>query len=142
MAAAGANGIPRDSIGIRLEAAAPLLADSGPATPSMAPWPHSSLCLLTECSTLYEKNVDVMGDGPGISPIKRPITDPRSIAGRDLFHSTLFGNSSLNLTFVICGRPPACSATERTSAAPYSPMTTGTVSCPRASWLSQSESAM
>ena len=38
-------GSPRVSIGTRVPAAEALLAASGPATPSIAPWPNSSGCL-------------------------------------------------------------------------------------------------
>ena len=44
-AAVALVGSPRDSIGTRVPAAEALLAASGPATPSMAPWPNSSGCL-------------------------------------------------------------------------------------------------
>ena len=42
MAVAGENGIPRESSGTIAPAVAPLLAASGPATPSIAPWPKRS----------------------------------------------------------------------------------------------------
>ena len=35
------DGMPRVSSGMKEVCAAALLADSGPATPSMAPWPNS-----------------------------------------------------------------------------------------------------
>ena len=38
-------GMPRVRSGIKDELDAALFADSGPATPSMAPWPNSSGCL-------------------------------------------------------------------------------------------------
>jgi hypothetical protein len=45
MAAVADVGMPRVSSGISTPAAAALLAASGPATPSIAPWPNSSGCL-------------------------------------------------------------------------------------------------
>jgi hypothetical protein len=44
-AAVAVVGRPRVSIGTRPPAAEALLVASGPATPSMAPWPNSSGCL-------------------------------------------------------------------------------------------------
>ena len=43
-------GSPMVSSGTSTPAAAALLAASGPATPSMAPWPNSSGCLLSRFS--------------------------------------------------------------------------------------------
>lgn len=48
----GVVGIPRLSMGIKLVWAAALLADSGPATPSMAPLPNFSGVLLMFFSML------------------------------------------------------------------------------------------
>ena len=42
MAVAGENGMPSDRSGTMAPAVAPLLAASGPATPSMAPCPNRS----------------------------------------------------------------------------------------------------
>ena len=47
IAAVALVGSPRASIGTRVPAAEALLAASGPATPSMAPWPNSSGCLVS-----------------------------------------------------------------------------------------------
>ena len=44
-AAVALVGRPSDSIGTSVPAAEALFAASGPATPSMAPWPNSSGCL-------------------------------------------------------------------------------------------------
>ena len=42
MAVGGANGMPSTNSGMKADWQAALLADSGPATPSMAPWPNFS----------------------------------------------------------------------------------------------------
>ena len=51
MAAVAEVGRPSVSSGTRVPAAEALLAASGPATPSMAPLPNSSLCLLRRFSS-------------------------------------------------------------------------------------------
>ena len=43
-------------------------------------------------------NVEMTGAGPGISPIKKPITDPRRMGHTDLRHSSVVGNISRSLT--------------------------------------------
>ena len=47
----GPVGTPRASMGTRAPSLAALLADSGPATPSMAPLPNRSGCLESRRST-------------------------------------------------------------------------------------------
>ena len=50
IAAVAVVGRPRVSSGTSVPAAEALLAASGPATPSMAPWPNSSGCLASAFS--------------------------------------------------------------------------------------------
>ena len=52
IAAVAVVGRPRVSSGTSVPAAEALLAASGPATPSMAPWPNSSGCLAKAFSAL------------------------------------------------------------------------------------------
>ena len=77
-------------------AEAALLADSGPATPSMAPWPNSSGCRETFFSTVYERNEAIVAPAPGRIPMKKPSTLPRSIAQRERIQSAVDGRQSRN----------------------------------------------
>jgi hypothetical protein len=48
----GLAGMPSVKSGMKEVCAPALLADSGPATPAMAPWPNSSGCFETRFSTV------------------------------------------------------------------------------------------
>jgi hypothetical protein len=61
--------------------AAALFAASGPATPSIAPWPSSSRWRETFRSTPYEANDAIVAAGPGMRPTRKPTAVPRSIGG-------------------------------------------------------------
>jgi hypothetical protein len=61
-------GMPSDSSGIMLPPTAALLADSGPATPSIAPLPKREGSRATRRSTAYDMNAAVTGPPPGTSP--------------------------------------------------------------------------
>ena len=56
----GPEGTPNASMGTKAPEVAELLADSGPATPSMAPCPKRSGCLERRRSTAYETKDDMM----------------------------------------------------------------------------------
>ena len=77
MAVVPLPGIPRHSRWIRDPPAAALLADSGPATPSIAPLPSSSLCLLTFFSRPYETKLATAAPAPAMPPTKNPESVPR-----------------------------------------------------------------
>ena len=81
-------GMPSVSIGTIAPVAAALLADSGPATPSIAPRPNSSGCFETFFSTAYDMKVAIVGPAPGRMPTKKPSTVPRAIAQRLRSQST------------------------------------------------------
>ena len=75
----GPVGMPSASIGTNAPVAAALLADSGPATPSIAPLPNRSGCFDMRRSTPYDTNDEMMCAEPGMMPIKKPIRLPRAI---------------------------------------------------------------
>ncbi len=72
-----------------------LLADSGPATPSMAPFPNFSGCLEKRFSTSYATKVDTAGPHPGRSPKKKPTADPRIMLSHVSRMSRQVGSQSL-----------------------------------------------
>src|SRR5947208_16247063 len=71
-------GRPSDSIGTKVPAAEALLAASGPATPSMAPLPNSSLCFDSRFSVMYERNVGSSAPPAGRAPNGNPKAVPRN----------------------------------------------------------------
>src|SRR5215207_6463083 len=71
-AAVALVGNPSDSIGTSVPAAEALLAASGPATPSIAPWPNSSGCLESFFSVTYDKNVGSSAPPAGSAPNGNP----------------------------------------------------------------------
>src|ERR687898_39066 len=77
MAAVAEVGSPSDSKGARTPAAAALLAASGPATASIAPFPNSSGFLARRFSTRYDRNVGISLPPAGNAPIGNPIAVPR-----------------------------------------------------------------
>src|SRR4030043_427063 len=74
------GGIPKESMGIMVAPAAELLADAGPATPSIAPFPNLSGCLETFFSTAYETKEERTGPPPGKIPRNNPMKDPLTMA--------------------------------------------------------------
>ena len=84
-------GMPRVSIGTNDACAPALLADSGPATPSTAPWPNSSGRLEIFFSTAYDANADNTAPPPGSTPKNEPIAVPRTTAGAARLSSVAVG---------------------------------------------------
>src|SRR5690606_33618017 len=78
IAAVADVGSPRVRSGTNTPAAAELFAASGPATPSMAPLPNSSLCLDRRFSMAYERNVGISAPPAGNAPNGNPKTLPRN----------------------------------------------------------------
>ena len=76
---------PRVSSGTSTPAAAALLAASGPATPSIAPWPNSSFAspFASRRSPAEERNVETSAPPAGIVPMGKPIAVPRSHGRHD-----------------------------------------------------------
>src|ERR1700741_2603489 len=87
-AAVALVGRPSDSMGTKVPAAEALLAASGPATPSMAPLPNSSLCLEGRFSGMYERNVGSSAPPAGSAPNGKPYAVPRSHGFHDRFQSS------------------------------------------------------
>ena len=81
-------GRPSASSGTSVPAAAALLAASGPATPSMAPWPNSLGSRASRRSTAYERNVGISAPPAGSAPSGKPIAAPRSHGFHDRAHSS------------------------------------------------------
>ena len=73
------DGIPSVSIGMKDVWAPALLADSGPATPSIAPLPNSSGCRDSFFSSEYEANEASIAPPPGKMPRIDPMAVPRKI---------------------------------------------------------------
>ena len=64
-------------------------AASGPATPSIAPLPNSSGCLVSRLSVEYDKNVGISAPPAGSAPIGKPNRVPRSHGFQDRCQSSL-----------------------------------------------------
>lgn len=73
----GWAGNPRVRSGMNEVCAAALLADSGAATPSIAPWPKRCGVLLIRFSTEYEVNEASTWPPPGRMPSSEPMAVPR-----------------------------------------------------------------
>src|SRR5690606_24730084 len=101
-------GIPRVRSGINAPPDAALLADSGPATPSIAPLPNRSGCLLHFFSRMYEKKEAIVAPAPGRTPTKKPRREPRRMAGALRFRSSRPGS-----TLPTRGMPPGPSSLTR-----------------------------
>ncbi len=86
-------GMPSDSSGIMLPPTAALLADSGPATPSIAPLPKRVGSRATRRSTAYDMKAAVTGPPPGTSPSRKPSPLPRRIGFHDARQSAAVGHS-------------------------------------------------
>jgi len=87
------GGIPRVRRGINAELAAALLADSGAATPSIAPFPNFSGCLDNRFSKVYESIEDITTPAPGIMPRTKPIIVPRRTAHLACAQSAAFSHT-------------------------------------------------
>src|SRR5262245_3134312 len=83
MAAVAEVGIPRVSNGTKTPVAAALFAASGPATPSIAPLPNSSGCLVSFFSVAYERKVGISAPPAGMVPNGKPIAVARNHAGQE-----------------------------------------------------------
>ena len=68
IAKSGLGGIPNVNKGMKDAWQAALFADSGPATPSIAPLPNSSGCFENFFSIAYEVNVEMTIPPPGRLP--------------------------------------------------------------------------
>src|SRR5262245_47663450 len=89
IAAVAVVGSPSVSSGTSVPVAEALFAASGPATPSIAPLPHSSECFESFFSIAYERNVGISAPPAGIVPNGNPSTVPRSQGFHDLAQSDL-----------------------------------------------------
>src|SRR5690606_15869377 len=90
IAAVAEVGRPSVKSGTSTPAAAELLAASGPATPSIAPCPNSSLCFDRRFSMAYDKKVGISAPPAGSAPKGKPRALPRSHGFHDLAQSCLF----------------------------------------------------
>ena len=63
------------------------MAASGPATPSIAPWPNSSGCLDSFFSVAYDRKVGISAPPAGSAPNGKPNAVPRSHGFQDRFQS-------------------------------------------------------
>src|SRR3954467_15389309 len=85
-------GMPRVSVGMNLHCASALFADSGPATPSIAPLPKRDGSLAIFFSTMYDENDAIEGPVPGNTPKNAPSAVPRTIAGAACLTSAHVGH--------------------------------------------------
>ena len=131
-AAVALVGRPMASIGTSVPAAEALLAASGPATPSIAPRPNSSGCLVSFFSVAYDRKVGISAPPAGSAPNGKPYAVPRSHGFQDRFQSC----------FPIQGRPTGitsaarrrrCAAIQSASPTAKMPTATTTTSMPSAS---------
>ena len=74
-------GMPIVSSGMNDDVAAALLADSGPATPSIAPRPKRDGSFATRFSAAYAARLAITAPPPGSTPRKKPMTEPRADRG-------------------------------------------------------------
>src|SRR5436309_13050503 len=88
MAAVADVGMPSVRRGTNAPADEALFVASGPATPSIAPLPNSSGCLLSFFSATYDRKVGISAPPAGIAPNGKPITVPRSQGFQDLRQSS------------------------------------------------------
>src|SRR3989304_6258370 len=91
----GLEGRPNVKSGIKAPELAALLADSGPATPSITPVPNFSGRFDTFFSKAYERNVAMIPPPPGNIPKKNPKKDPRIIGPVESFQSFKLGSKPL-----------------------------------------------
>ena len=85
------GGMPSVSSGMNEVCAAALLADSGPATPWIAPLPNCDGSLATFFSRPYAAKDESNAPPPGRMPRSEPTMVPRMTAGKESFASCLVG---------------------------------------------------
>ena len=101
-----------------------LTAASGPATPSIAPFPNFSGVFERCFSVTYDSMAEIVPPRPGAAPQKKPIPHPRRIAGNASFQSWRV-NQILPFTRTLCIVPSRVpSAIRATSASAKMPTTT------------------
>ena len=91
MAVAPPEGMPSVSIGKKAPLESALLAPSGAARPSGAPWPNISGRLETAFSMPYDTKEEIEEDAPGKVPMKNPTTEPFRNAKRQALISSQLG---------------------------------------------------
>lgn len=112
--------------------AAALLADSGPATPSMAPVPNSCAYLDAFFSSEYDANEASVAPPPGRMPSSEPSAVPRRMAGTMRLKSSRPGHR-LRTWSTKVSRCSFCSRLAMISAKPNTPIATDTKFRPSAS---------
>ena len=90
-------GMPSVSVGMNLHWASALFADSGPATPSIAPLPKREGSFAIFFSIMYEENEAIAGPVPGSTPRNAPMPVPLTIGQKDAFRSALVGMRPVTL---------------------------------------------
>ena len=84
-------GMPSVSNGMKAPPAAALLADSGPATPSIAPCPNRSGSRDARFSTAYDAKEAMIAPAPGRIPRPKPRAEPRRIGSAERRQSSRVG---------------------------------------------------
>ncbi len=128
-AVTGLVGMPSAIIGTNAPVAAALLADSGPATPSIAPLPKRSGVFEMRRSIPYDTNDEMMCAEPGMMPMRKPSTLPRAMGPAESRNSSREGMRSRSFGRCTSGTV-AAPAASRISETPNSPTATGTMPTP------------
>ena len=93
----GEPGIPNVIIGNIAPVEAELLADSGAATPSIAPFPNSSGSFADSFATPYDINAPGVAPAAGKIPTKKPKEDPIKVP----FHAFLKSLIAAKILFAL-----------------------------------------
>jgi hypothetical protein len=125
----GCAGRPRVSSGMNDVWAAALFADSGPATPSIAPRPNSCGRFETRFSTAYEVKDASTCPPPGSTPSAAPRPVPRRI-GATIRRRSSFVGHRLRTLLITAARVSSFSRLRSISATPKRPTATDTKSIP------------
>ncbi|MNS88885.1 hypothetical protein D3C72_1228770 [compost metagenome] len=126
------GGIPSVSSGMKDVCAAALLADSGPATPSMAPLPNSWAYFDVFFSSEYAANEASEAPPPGRMPSAEPSMVPRSTAGIMRRKSSRLGKSPVTRSVKV-SRCSFCSRLAMISAKPNRPIASAVMLMPSVS---------
>src|SRR5581483_4829773 len=121
--------MPSVSSGMNDVCAPALFADSGPATPWIAPLPNSDGSSASFFSTEYDANDDSIAPPPGSTPSIEPSAVPRSTAGAALRNCSFVNHRPLRRV-LITSRFSVLSRFRTISAKPNNPIATTTTPIP------------
>ena len=125
----GLVGRPSVSIGMNEVCAPALFADSGPATPSIAPLPKRDGSFAMRFSSMYDANDASIAPPPGSTPRTEPMPVPRTIAPL-AWRSSFHDGSRRPIVRVRISRPSGASKFAMMPAKPNRPIATTTKPMP------------